>query len=162
VRRNERGFTLIELMIVIAIIGILAAVAIPNFMNARDRAKIAAAASILGSLRTALEMYMTDESRYPNTTDEPTFETVMAPYMTNFAPPGNSNWAYYEVNSVGGPVGGGVDSYSVMVECRDRAPASWLFINHVTSDIWINNDCGANPGFPASQPPVGNWVKYVK
>ncbi|MFH1612280.1 MAG: hypothetical protein ABIB46_00880 [bacterium] len=52
-------------MIVVAIIGILAAVAIPNFMNARDKARISAGTSAVHTIRTGLEMYMVDNDCYP-------------------------------------------------------------------------------------------------
>jgi len=52
--RKSKGFTLIELMIVVAIIGILAAIAIPRFANLIDRAREARTQGNLGSLRSAL------------------------------------------------------------------------------------------------------------
>ena len=64
--RNSKGFTLIELMIVIAIIGILAAVAIPNFMSARDKARRTSAKQSLGAIRKAMEMYAADHDFYPS------------------------------------------------------------------------------------------------
>ena len=63
--KNEKGFTLIELMIVIAILGILAAVAIPNFLNARGKAQDASALSTLEAVKTAMEMYAADNGSYP-------------------------------------------------------------------------------------------------
>ncbi len=57
------AFTLIELLIVVAIIGILAAIAVPNFLNAQMRAKVSKATADLRSIRTALEMYTTDHGR---------------------------------------------------------------------------------------------------
>lgn len=63
--KSKKGFTLIELMIVIAILGILAAVAIPNFLNARGKAQDAAALSTLEAVKTALEMYAADNGTYP-------------------------------------------------------------------------------------------------
>jgi len=66
--RNKKGFTLIELMIVIAIIAILAAILVPNFLKARAQGQLAACESNLKNIATALEMYATDYSGdYPVT-----------------------------------------------------------------------------------------------
>lgn len=59
------AFTLIELLIVVAIIGILAAIAVPNFLNAQIRAKVAKAESEIKTITTALEMYRMDNGIYP-------------------------------------------------------------------------------------------------
>lgn len=59
-REASRGFTMIELLIVVAIIAILAAVALPNFMRSRDRAKVAACLDQLSNLRTATEDFMVE------------------------------------------------------------------------------------------------------
>ena len=65
-RRSNQGFTLIELMIVIAIIAILAAILVPNFIRARAQGQFTACKSNLKNIATALEMYSTDaQSRYP-------------------------------------------------------------------------------------------------
>lgn len=60
--KNRKGFTLIELMIVIAIIGILAAMAIPNFKKAREQAREKACYSNIRVLLGAIEMYNMDHS----------------------------------------------------------------------------------------------------
>ncbi len=66
--RNRKGFTLIELMIVIAIIAILAAILVPNFIRARAQGQVTACKSNLKNIGTALEMYSTDSSgRFPTT-----------------------------------------------------------------------------------------------
>ncbi len=66
---RKKAFTLIELLIVVAIIGILAAIAVPNFLNAQMRAKIAKVESDHKSLSTALESYMLDQNNYPGDHD---------------------------------------------------------------------------------------------
>ena len=58
--QRSNAFTLIELLIVVAIIGILAAIAVPNFLNAQIRAKIGRVQSEFTTIRTAFEMYRMD------------------------------------------------------------------------------------------------------
>jgi len=66
---KKGGFTLIELMIVIAIIAILASILVPNFTHSRDRAKLEACKQTLRSVATALEMYNADNNGcYPAAT----------------------------------------------------------------------------------------------
>lgn len=66
-RNNQRGFTLIELLVVITIIGILAAIALPNYIKAKDKAKEAEVKSNIHTIQIALERYATDHSgAYPN------------------------------------------------------------------------------------------------
>ena len=65
--KNQKGFTLIELMIVIAIIGILAAIAIPQFSAYRERGYIASMKADCNSVRTAEEAYYVDNNAYKAT-----------------------------------------------------------------------------------------------
>lgn len=64
-KKDEKGFTLIELMIVIAIIGILAAIAIPNFNAYRARSYNTSANADLRNIITSLEGYYVDFDKYP-------------------------------------------------------------------------------------------------
>ena len=66
-KKNMKGFTLIELMIVVAIIGILAAIAIPNFLNYQCKAKQSEAKQGLRIVSTGIETYMTLHDVYPQT-----------------------------------------------------------------------------------------------
>lgn len=63
-KKSRNSFTLIELLIVVAIIGVLAAIAVPNFLNAQIRAKISKAESELNVFATANEMYRLDHGNY--------------------------------------------------------------------------------------------------
>jgi type II secretion system protein G len=64
-QRVSKAFTLIELLIVVAIIAILAAIAVPNFLEAQTRAKISRGKADMRSMGTALEMYRVDNGAYP-------------------------------------------------------------------------------------------------
>jgi general secretion pathway protein G len=68
-KRPESGFTLIEIMVVVVIIGLLAAMIAPNIMSQLDRAEINRARQDVRSIETALNVYRIDNYRYP-TTDE--------------------------------------------------------------------------------------------
>ncbi|BCO09636.1 pilus assembly protein [Desulfolithobacter dissulfuricans] len=65
-KNGEKGFTLVELMIVVAIIGILAAIAIPQFTKYRARANNSAALSDARNFRTDMEGYFAEWQHYPN------------------------------------------------------------------------------------------------
>jgi type IV pilus assembly protein PilA len=65
-RTNERGFTLIELMVVVLIIGILLAIAIPTFLGARERGQDSTAKTSLRNALTAANVIFTDDQSYAN------------------------------------------------------------------------------------------------
>jgi type II secretion system protein G len=71
---NHQAFTLIELLIVVLIIAILAAIAIPNFLEFQTRAKVSRAKADLRSIATGLEAYCVDEGEYP----APDWNTALA------------------------------------------------------------------------------------
>jgi len=69
-RRTQSGFTLIELMIVMAIIGILITLAIPSFVGAIKHAREAALKEDLQTLRTAIDTYTMDKQKGPQSLDD--------------------------------------------------------------------------------------------
>ena len=67
---HQRGFSLIELMIVVALIGILAAIAIPNFLTYQARAKQSEAKTSLAAIHTAQVVYFAEQNKYGETFNE--------------------------------------------------------------------------------------------
>lgn len=111
---SRKAFTLIELLIVVAIIAILAAIAVPNFLEAQVRAKVSRAKSDMRTIHTGLEAYKIDTNKYPKCTDNnwclatsggspadatPTLERLSTPiaYLTGkaaFTDPFNPKYFY--------------------------------------------------------------------
>ncbi|MGB2817111.1 MAG: type II secretion system major pseudopilin GspG [Burkholderiaceae bacterium] len=85
--RLARGFTLIEIMVVITILGVLAALIVPRVVGRTDDAKIAAAKQDIASIMQALKLYRLDNGRYP-TTDQGLLALIAKPT----AEPVPSNW----------------------------------------------------------------------
>ena len=65
-RAAQRAFTLIELMVVLVIIGVLAALVVPNVLDRADDARVTAARTDVGNLMQALKLYKLDNQRYPS------------------------------------------------------------------------------------------------
>ncbi len=86
---NNKGFTLIEVMVVIAILGILATMVIPRIMGRPDEARILAAKQDVSTIVQALKLYRLDNGRYPTTeqglkalTAPPTIEPLAPNWKT--------------------------------------------------------------------------------
>jgi len=65
--RGQRGFTLLEIMVVVVILGILAALVVPKIISRPDEALVIAAKQDIASLMQALKLYRLDNQRYPTT-----------------------------------------------------------------------------------------------
>ena len=81
-RRSQRGFTLIELMVVILIIGLLATIVVQNLRSATDKAKRVKAEADISQLKSALDRYYLDAGSYP-TSDQGLPALVAAPGSGN-------------------------------------------------------------------------------
>ena len=99
---KKKGYTLIELMIVIAIIGIMASIMIPNFVRARAEAQLSACESNERNLANALNMYAVDNGgNYPTSSGGPGGMTLLLPnYMPGLPVcPTDQSQYYYKANS---------------------------------------------------------------
>lgn len=83
----QRGFTLLEIMVVIVILGLLASMTVPRLMGSKQKADIQKARSDIATLENALDMYKLDNHRYPSTEQglkalvkEPTIEPLPKNY----------------------------------------------------------------------------------
>ena len=86
-RRAARGFTLIEIMVVLVILGILAALIVPNVLSRTDDARAAAARTDINAIMQGLKLYRLDNQRYPSA------EQGLAALLTRpAAPPAPVNW----------------------------------------------------------------------
>ena len=119
---NERGFTLLEMMVVVAIVAILAALLIPNFTRARSQAQTAACEANLRTVATALELYFTDHQQYPGVTAT----TIGTANGINSADPLESGGYLNSVpHDPAGPVGNNLYSYKTQA-AAGAAPAMYV------------------------------------
>jgi len=93
--KQNRGFSLIELIAVMAIIAVLTGVLLPNYMGARERAKDAQKIQELSTIKNALRLYYNDKQAYPTGTGS----TLGAGFSTYLPQISSIGHTYYQVNN---------------------------------------------------------------
>jgi type II secretion system protein G len=150
----KKGFTLIELMVVIAIIGILASIVIANLGNARNQAKDARRVSDIKNIQLALAQYFNDYQRYPcdiyattNSTACPRFSGV---YMSKVPvdPGANNNNYAYTLSVVCGGSSGVTCAVTGPITCNVAASPAIMY--HLGAVLETPNSSLSNQDIDAS------------
>ena len=139
-RFRSQGFTLIEIMVVVVILGILAALVVPKVMSRPDEARVVAAKQDIGALMQALKLYRLDNKRYP-TTEQGLQALVTRPSLT----PVPDNWK----------TGGYVERLP-----NDPWSHAYQYLNpglHGEIDVYSLGADGA-PGGDGFDADIGNWM----
>jgi type II secretion system protein G len=101
-KKTEKGFTLIEMMLVVGIIALLSAIVIPRFNDFKSTAETETRSAQLASIRTQIELYKQDKGEYPSSMKEDGWEDL-SNYWPNEFPStdakGNA-WTYDSVNGL--------------------------------------------------------------
>lgn len=137
--RQQRGFTLIEIMVVVVILGILAALVVPKVMSRPDEARIVAAKQDIQALGQALKLYRLDNQRYP--TSEQGLQALVQKPTTAPLPP---NWK----------TGGYLDRLP-----QDPWRHDYLYLNpglHGEIDVFSYGADGASGG-EGNDADIGSW-----
>ena len=136
---KSKGFTLIEVLVVVMILGILAAIVVPRIMDRPDEAKRVAAKADIGSIVQALKLYRLDNQRYPTT--EQGLEALVTKPVDAPIPP---NWK----------PGGYLEKLP-----RDPWGHSYLYLNPgLKSDVDVfTYGADGQPGGTGADADIGSW-----
>lgn len=129
--RKQKGFTLIELMIVVAIIGILAAVAIPKFAQMLEKAREGATKGNVGAMKSAVSIYYGDNTGvYPASLTDVLFKN----YLSAIPPVKVTHSGV--ANTLAGTA---TDVEYVAVDAAIAANTDGWKYNTVSGNVWVNN-----------------------
>jgi type IV pilus assembly protein PilE len=140
--RSQRGFTLIEIMIVVAIIGVLAAVALPAYGDYVKRGKIANATSVLSTMRVQMEQYFQDNRTYANACTAGTVAPTPASNQDFSFACSNLGALTYTVTATG--ISGAMSGFVyTMDQNNTRATTSTGSWNKSSTTCWVQKSDGS-------------------
>jgi type IV pilus assembly protein PilA len=155
--RDEEGFTLIELMVVVLIIAILIAIAIPTFLGARRRAQDRQAQSNIRNGLTAAKTYYSDKQVFSGTTsDYATIETSLTFTTTPTTADAGSR-------EVGVSLSVASNTDAICLGAKSKSGTVFLLFDVASAatatDAGTYFLSGASPACPSAVPPGGSWSK---
>ena len=130
-KNKTKGFTLVELVVVVVIIGILAAVAAPRFLNKTDAAKAQVSLQKCAAMRSAIEVLRADNGSYPDT--ESNLGTALESYIRGGVP----NLEYKSLTGKKVHVINGADPTKLPTGVTTGTV--WIY-NSTTGSVWVNDD----------------------
>jgi type IV pilus assembly protein PilA len=147
--QEESGFTLVELLVVMLILGLLAAIAIPAFFNQRDKAKDADAKTAVRTAETSMETYATDHDGKYGGADAAALVAIE---------PTLADADLQDPVPATGPGDDADNSYTVTV-LSSNTPNEFRITRHSTGTTELECDDAENDGCPASTDadPAGEW-----
>lgn len=106
--KDNKGFTLVELIVVIAVLGILSGIAVPRLTGVQDKARYASGRALLANIKTPLELYRVENGGYP-TGDNTSYDNLgneLNSYIDNFdsmlPETSSSEWSFDDYTSSDG------------------------------------------------------------
>lgn len=124
--RDSKGFTLIELVTVIAILGVLAAMTVPKFFSLQVKAKIQVEKQIIGTIRAGLETYAANEIVQNGTKTYPVSNTSTGTLLADVLNPIPAGWSYASTVATGGTI----------THARSDSNFIWTYVRGGTGDTY--------------------------
>ncbi len=131
--KKEKGFTLIELVIVLILLGLLAAVAVPKFVDLQDQAKKNAIKGSLATVRSAINIYYANANLKNKTDKFPQSESILKSIMQNSKLPENP----LATAGTKDAVNVGTDSFPTCTNADGTSKVGWQY-NKNTGQFWSN------------------------